>query len=250
VSLAQKVRSCAAWPERCGAQQWAVYKRVLAGAREHGIHFAVGGAFAAMTYIGQWRNTKDLDLYIEKSRRDEMVQMLSALGLRDYYEKLPYDRQWIYRSYVDDTIVDVIWAMANQRSQVDEEWLRGPEVEAGGERFRLLPPEELLWSKLYVLQHERCDWPDILNLLQEMGSGMNWRHILQRVGDDAPLLRSLLTIFAWLSPNRARELPAWIWNELQLDIPVDTVDAAIVKQRARILDSRPWFTAAMDAAGE
>src|SRR5581483_4784667 len=50
-----------------------------------------------------------------------------------------------------------------------------PEVEAGGERFRLLPPEELLWSKLYVLQHERCDWPDILNLLQEMGSGMNWR---------------------------------------------------------------------------
>lgn len=203
-----------------------------------------------MTYVGQWRNTKDLDLYIEKSKRNEMVQMLSALGLRDYYEKLPYDRQWIYRSYADDTIVDVIWAMANQRAQVDEEWLRGPDAEADGEHFRLLPPEALLWSKLYVLQHERCDWPDILNLVQEVGPVMNWRCLLQRVAEDAPLVRSLLTIFAWLSPNRARELPAWIWKELQVDIPADTADAAIVKKRARILDSRPWFTAAMNASGE
>jgi hypothetical protein len=250
VSPAQKFPSCAAWPERCGAQQWAVYERVLAAARERGIRFAVGGAFAAMTYIGQWRNTKDLDLYIEKSKRDEMVQMLSALGLRDYYEKAPYDREWIYRSYADDTIVDVIWAMANQRAQVDADWLRGPEVEAGGERFRLLPPEELLWSKLYILQHERCDWPDILNLLQEVGPVMNWRHVFERVADDAPFIRALFAIFAWLSPNRARELPAWIWKELQMDIPADTADAAMVKKRARILDSRPWFTAAMNASGE
>jgi hypothetical protein len=179
-----------------------------------------------------------------------MVHILSELGLRDYYEKLPYDGQWIYRSYAGDTIVDVIWAMANQRTQVDKEWLRGPEVGADGERFRLLPPEELLWSKLYVLQHERCDWPDILNLLQDVGPTMDWRHLLQRVEDDSPLIASLLTVFAWLSPERARELPEWIWKELHLDIPSGTTNPEITKKRARILDSRPWFTAAMDASGD
>src|SRR5581483_8220464 len=116
-----------------------------------------------------------------------------------------YDRNWIYRSYKEDCIIDVMWAMANQRAQVDESWFDGPEVEAGGVRFRLLTPEEALWSKLYVLQRERSDWPDILNLLYGVGPEIDYRRVLRNLEADRPLLAAALVLFAWIAPVRARE---------------------------------------------
>ena len=196
-----------------------------------------------MTYAGQWRDTKDLDLYILHQDRDRMISVVTELGLRDYFEKLPYDRNWIYRSYTGAIIVDLIWAMANRRALVDESWLQGPEVEADGLRFRLLAPEEALWSKLYVLQRERTDWPDALNLLYGVGPEIDWCRLLQKLGHDTPLLSGLLAVFAWLAPPRARQLPAWIWSELGIRSPkMNGESTETIRERAQLLDTRPWFT--------
>ncbi len=210
-------------------------------AARRGIPFAVGGGLAAMTYAGLWRNTKDIDLYILQRDRERMVQLLLDLGLEDYYEKLAYDRRWIYRSYHADTIVDLMWGMANQRAWVDEDWLRGPEVEADDVRFRLLPPEEALWTKLYVLQRDRCDWPDAFNLLCGVGSELDWKRIFRLLGTDARLLAGLLCAYAWLSPDGARQLPDSIWTELGIRQPEEEGTAALTQRRAGLLDSRPWF---------
>ena len=46
--------------------------------------------------------------------------------------------------------------MANHRAQVDEMWLdSGQSIELEGEYFPVIPPEETLWTKLYVLQRDR-----------------------------------------------------------------------------------------------
>ena len=180
--IERQLSQCALWPERFPPEQWALYKRVMKDARARGLNFAIGGALASTTYSGQWRNTKDIDLYIKASDREKMLAILSDAGLADYYDEKPYDRNWIYRSWRDDLIVDVMWAMANQRAQVDDDWLRGPEVEVEGELFRLLPPEETLWSKLYVMQRDRCDWPDAFSLLSKIGPEIDWRHLLGQSG--------------------------------------------------------------------
>ncbi len=245
-TIEERAARCSSWPERFPREQWQVYKNVIGEARKRGLKFAVGGGLAAMVYAGQWRNTKDIDLYIPEPGRDDMIRMVTELGLDDYYGVQAYDRNWIYRSHKDDTIVDLIWAMANQRSVVDESWLRGPEVEVEGERFQLLAPEEALWSKLYVLQHDRCDWPDGLNLLYGVGPELNWRHLLQRVDRDVPLLGGLLSVFAWVSPERARELPPWIWSEFRLTAPGPGSASEITNDRARLLDSRPWFSPTLE----
>lgn len=203
-----------------------------------------------MTYAGQWRNTKDIDLYVLPRDKDEMIAIVTALGLKDYYEQQAYDRAWIYRSYTDDTIVDIMWTMANQRAQVDEAWLNGPEVQAGDERFRLLAPEEELWSKLYVMQRDRCDWPDAVNLLYGVGPQLDWRRLIARVADDRGLLAGLLAMFTWLHSERARELPNWIWGELQLSAPVSGGGLETARERARLLDSRPWFTPVLEGEKE
>ena len=179
-----------------------------------------------------------------------MIGLVTELGLGDYYEVAPYDRNWIYRSYKDDTIVDIMWAMANQRAQVDEAWLNGPEVEAGGERFRLLPPEEELWSKLYVVQQDRCDWLDALNLIYGVGPELDWRHLMTRVAEDTALLGAVLSVLTWISPDRAQELPAWLWRELHISAPLASVGLELTRERARLLDSRPWFTPVLEETSE
>jgi Nucleotidyl transferase of unknown function (DUF2204) len=244
--LQKQLTQSAWWLERLPPEQWSIYRSVMARARKRGLQFAVGGGFATMTYTGQWRATKDIDFFILERNKDEMIRILADSGLADYYEQQPYERHWIYRSYKDEIIVDVIWAMANRRAAVDEDWLRGPQMELGGERFRLVPAEETLWSKLYVLQRDRCDWPDGLNLICSMGTDLNWRRLIERVDGDAPLLHALLSVFGWVCPERAGELPAWVWNELGAKGAQREAHVLTEGNRSSLLDTRPWFTAAED----
>jgi hypothetical protein len=246
-AIQAQIARCASWPQRFGREEWLLYKTVIHEARNRTVPFAVGGGLAAMTYAGQWRNTKDLDLYMLRRDREVMIDVLTRLGFEDYYEQQPYDRKWIYRSKKGGSIVDLIWAMANQRAAVDETWLQGPEVEAGGEQFRLLAPEDSLWSKLYVLQYDRCDWPDALNVIYGVGAEMNWCRLLGNLGSDLPLLRGLLSAFAWLCPEHAKKLPTWLWNALQLQCPEGDNNSELVRYRARLIDSRPWFTPTLDS---
>ena len=235
------------WPNEIPDEQWEMYQRVLSEASRREVPFALGGAFALATYTGRWRNTKDLDLYVAPESRDSLVRVLADLGLEDYYEELPYDRQWIYRSHRQGTIVDVIWAMANQRAQVDEAWLvRGPEADVRGQRVRVVPPEEMIWSKLYVLQRDRCDLPDVLNLIYATGPSLDWDRLLDRLGDDWPLLTGVLSVFQWMCPGRARELPRKVWRKLQLPRHVEEEGPITNRRRVELLDRRPWFMFAHD----
>jgi len=227
------------WLEKVPEEEWSVYEPVLKEAQSAGVRFALGGAFALATYTDHLRNTKDLDIYVLPSQRELMVSVVGKCGLEDMYSRLPYDRGWIYRACCESRIVDIIWAMPNRRSTVDLDWLtRGPEIEARGYALRILPIEELFWAKLYVMQRERCDWPDILNLLYYSGGRINWEQLLARVGDDFPLLTAVLTVFSWLCPERAEQLPSWLWNRLGMKSkPADC------GSRSHLLDTRPWFGA-------
>ncbi len=245
-NIERQLAKTTSWVERFAPEQWSIYKSVIAEARKQNVQFAIGGGLATMTYAGQWRDTKDIDIYVMERDRERMIRVVTEAGLRDYYEQKPYDRKWIYRSYQDEIIVDIIWSMANGRAPVDEGWLQGPEAETGGERFRLLRPEEAVWSKLYIVQRDRCDWPDSLSLLYTIGAELDWHLLLDRTGDDRLLLRGLLSIFRWLCPDGAQRLPAWIWEELEAGDSQEENCEQVARRRAPLLDSRPWFTPTLE----
>jgi hypothetical protein len=231
------IESTHRWPDVTSDAQRAVYNNVVHQVTARGIPFAIGGSLGMAVYAGLLRPSKDLDIYVTPENKDKMIQVMTDVGLRDYYDKLPYDRGWIYRSTTDDVIVDTIWQMANRRAAVDENWLtRGPEITVDDQTVRLIPIEEMIWSKLYVLQRERSDWPDILNLIDRRTSEIDWRYLLSRVGEDAPLLGAILTTYAWLSPENALNLPGWIWAGVRPNSrPV------ACGTRSALLDSRPWL---------
>jgi hypothetical protein len=233
-----------AWARLIPDEQWAVYERVIDLARERGIEFALGGGLAFSHYAERWRNTKDIDLYVKPSDKDRMIQVVRDTGLHDYYEVLGYDREWIFRSHNrEGIIVDIMWQMANYRAQVDDVWLtRGEQVQVHGVQLRLLPAEELLWAKLYILQRDRCDWGDLLNILYSRGGTLDWAHLIECVGEDQRVLAGLLEIFAWACPDRAVDVPAEVWKKLKIEPPKKRAGAPDVDRRhIRLLDSRDWF---------
>lgn len=230
------------WESRIPDADWMAYCRVIREARSAGIRFAFGGGFATAVYTGQFRNTKDFDFYILPEDRDRMKEAISRAGLQDYFERLPYDRSWIYRASRGDVIVDAIWQMANYRAPVDPEWLsRGPEVTLRDERLRAIPIEELVWSKLYIIQRERCDWSDVLNLIDAQADAIDYDRLADRLSEDLPLLSAALLVYGWLAPDRSGDIPADIWSRLALPRPSHDPDPDLPLRRANLLDSRPWF---------
>jgi hypothetical protein len=170
-----------------------------------------------------------------------MIELVQSAGLADYYDKRPYDRWWIYRATTNGTIVDVIWAMANHRAEIDSLWMSGPRVDIHGRRLRILPPEAMIWDKLYILQRDRCDWPDVMNLFFYAGRDVDWEVLMARMGDHIPLLAAALTVFRWIAPGRAQTLPLWLWKRLKLPpMPAAKVPETD-RWRASLLDTRPWF---------
>jgi hypothetical protein len=230
------------WVDAVTDEQWATYRGAIQALRAAGVRFLLGGGFALATYIGHWRNTKDIDFYIMQADRDKAVEALTKAGFEDLYEHLPYDRKWIYRSTRDGLVVDIIWAMANQRAQTDEQWFeRAPAATVRGEALKVVPMEEFLWCKLYIMQRDHCDWTDVFNLLYAIGRELDWEHLLNRLEEDRPLLKGLLTVYGWLCPEQARELPRFIQEELDLPEP-ETSDQR-KRDPIRLLDTRSWFAA-------
>jgi hypothetical protein len=230
------------WEDQIPESEWRVYRRVSEGAREAGIPFAVGGAFGTAVYTGELRNTKDFDFYVLPEHRDAMKEVISQAGLEDHHDRLPYNQSWIYRGSLGDVIVDAIWAMANLRADVDHRWLsHGLEVTIRGEPMRAIPIEELIWSKLYVVQRDRSDWGDVFNLIDARAESVDWDHLLTRLADDAPLLTGALAVFSWLAPSRARDIPRPVWSRLGLSPPDDRDASDVTRYRADLLDSRPWL---------
>lgn len=230
------------WSHLIPDNEWALYRKVLDGMLDQKIPFALGGGFAFSFHALRWRDTKDIDLYVLPRDRERTIEIVESAGFRDLHGEKPYDRAWIYRGTRERVIADIIWAMANQRAQVDDDWLqRGPEVELRGLRLKMLPAEELIWAKLYIIQRERCDWPDLLNILYVRGATLDWQHLLGRVDGEARVLGGLLNVFSWMCPGKAAELPSWIWEPMSLRPPAPLPDVPVDSRRVALLDGRDWF---------
>ena len=54
--------------------------------------------------------------------------------------------------------------------------------------MKVLPLEEFLWCKMYIMQRDHCDWTDVFNLLYAIGERLDWKHLIERLEEDVPLL--------------------------------------------------------------
>jgi hypothetical protein len=232
----------APWGAFIPEEQWGVFCLGITALAAAGVPFLVHGALALGIYTGRWRNTKDVDVMVRPGDRERAIDALRRAGFEDYHERQSYDRSWIFRGYKEDVIFDVIWDLPNHRVAIDDIWFeRSQPFWLRGRLLAAVPAEELIRVKLYVMQRERCDWGDVLNVLAGTAERLDWPWLVERMGRDLPLLQAVLAVFNWMSPKRAGALPGWLREQFALPV-LEIADPDEAEQRrVRLFDSRPWF---------
>ena len=187
------------------------YRHVLESMNADGVRFLVGGAYALEHYTGISRRTKDIDLFVHPDEVHAALRLLEGAG----YETEVTSPIWLGKARCGDDFVDVIFSSGNGVARVDDEWFAyAAEGEILGVRVKLCAPEEMIWSKSFVMERERYDGADIAHIIRACGAGMDWRRLLSRFGDHWRVLLAHLVLFGFIYPCERDVVPEWVMREL------------------------------------
>ncbi len=179
--------------------------------READIRFMVGGAYAYAEYTGIYRDTKDLDLFLLKEDAQRGLDVLAAGGWRT--ERT--DEGWIYKGFFGEWFVDLIFSSGNGVAVVDGEWFaHAHRAVVMGEPVRICPPEEMIWSKAFVLERERFDGADVWHLIRAKGATLDWKRLLRRFDRHWEVLLAHLCLYRFAYPSARDAVPDWVMAEL------------------------------------
>ncbi len=189
----------------------AFYRAVMQGLQSTDVPFLVGGAYAFASYTGITRDTKDLDIFV---RPTDHERALAILAKRGYRTELTFPH-WLGKVYGGHDCVDIIFSSGNGLATVDEAWFEhAVPAPVLGKIRPLVPPEEMIWSKGFVMERERFDGADVAHLISAQAHRFRWRRLLDRFGEHWRVLLSHLILFGFVYPDERRKVPGWVMGVL------------------------------------
>jgi hypothetical protein len=175
------------------------------------VPYLVGGAYAFARYTGIERHTKDFDIFL---RRADFERAAHILGQSGYRTELTF-RHWIGKAYHQDNFIDLIFSAGNRVAEVDDLWFEYSVAEkVFGLDVRLIPPEEMLWSKGLIMERERFDGADVAHVILAMGAKLDWKRLLDRYGKYWRALLAHLVLFGFIYPSERSRVPGWVMEKL------------------------------------
>lgn len=187
------------------------YRRTMHILSEAQVPFLVGGSHAFLHYAGIVRNTKDFDLFVRADDRDRVMQELEAAG---YRTEITFPH-WLGKAMSGPDFVDIVFSSGNAVCRVDDGWFdNAVEAQVLGMPVKLVPVEEFIWSKSYVMDRERYDGADVAHIFRLQAETLDWDRLVGRFGDHWQLLLSYLVFFAFAYPGEMSRIPAAVMSEL------------------------------------
>lgn len=189
----------------------ACYRDALRALKRAGVPVLVGGAYAFARHAGIARHTKDFDLFL---RAADVSRALDALAAAGYRTEVTY-AHWLAKAFRGDYFIDLIHSSGNGVAPVDDEWFaHASDGVLFGVPARLVPAEEMIWQKAFIMERDRFDGADINHLLRACGDRLDWDRLLERFGRNWPVLYAHLVLFGFAYPAEAGRVPAWVMDEL------------------------------------
>jgi hypothetical protein len=98
---------------------------------------------------------------------------------------------------------------------VDDDWFRHSVAETVLDvPVRLIPPEEMIWSKSFVMERERFDGADVAHIILMHGDKLDWKRVLDRFGPHWRILLAHLVLYGFIFPSARSKVPDWLMDEL------------------------------------
>jgi Nucleotidyl transferase of unknown function (DUF2204) len=206
-----KLPRTSSFPPEDSRERIELFHDALQALEDSHIPYAISGAFALRQHTGICRFTKDLDLFITGETWDAALRCLGQLGI----ECEVLDPVWLAKARRDGFFVDLITGMSNGVITVEDSWIeRARPAVVYGVKTRVLAPEELVASKLFVAKRERFDGADIAHIIYGTYGNFDWNREMELVGEHWELLLWSLVLFRYVYPAQSHYVPANIWREL------------------------------------
>jgi hypothetical protein len=188
-----------------------LYKNALGALNAAGIAYVVAGAYAIYEHTGIYRETKDLDIFVEPTHVVGAMRALKSAGMKAKLEQ-PH---WLAKATQGDLFIDIIFGMGNGLAMIDDEWYRHsrPAILAATP-VRVAPAEELLWHRLFISERHRQDMADIVHLIVCVGRAMDWKRLVAKTAENWPLLLAQIQMYDYVYPEHREGVPRWVREEL------------------------------------
>jgi hypothetical protein len=187
------------------------YRDVLEVLQRSEIPFLVGGGFALVRHTGIERPHKDFDIFV---RRPDFDRALAALAESGLHTEVTFSH-WLGKALRGDAFVDVIFSSGNGACPVDDGWFsHAIPGEVHGVKVALVGPEEILWTKAFIMERERFDGADVNHLLLTCAPMLDWEHLLDRFSAHWRVLLAHLVLFGFAFPSERSIVPAWVIDTL------------------------------------
>lgn len=190
------------------------YRDAMRILQEAHVPFLVGGAYAFARYTGIERHTKDFDVFIKPGDLDRALHAMAHAG----YRTEVWSKVWLAKAFEGsspDTFVDLIFSSGNGLATVDDDWFAhaAPDTVLGVE-VKLVPAEDMVWSKAFVQERERYDGADVLHVLLRCADSLDWPRLVSRFGAHWRVLYSFLILFGFVYPHDRDRIPLAVLHEL------------------------------------
>jgi hypothetical protein len=224
------------------------YCSVMEALERGKVPFLVGGAFAFNRYTGIIRHTKDLDIFLKFENLDQARRTLEQAG---YRTELTFPH-WLAKAYhpLGSYFIDLIFCSGNGLVRVDQGWFDHAVAETVLEHaVKILPPEEIIWSKAFVMERERYDGADIAHLLRACVERLDWPRLIAQFDGQWRVLLSHLILFGYIYPELAGKIPSGVMDELlkKLQAPQPGLNGAekvcngpLLSRQQYLVDTWQW----------
>lgn len=182
------------------------YRQALSILTEAKVPHLVGGAYAYARYTGIKRHTKDFDVFI---RKEDFERAASAFEEAGYKSELTFPH-WLGKAYGHgEDFVDLIFSAGNGVAVVDDRWFEhAVKDKVFGVETRLIPAEEMIWSKGLIMERERYDGADVAHVIHAVGEKLDWDRLIERFGPFWRVLYAHIVLYGFIYPSARAKVPA------------------------------------------
>jgi len=179
----------------------------------------IGGV--AASGLGRPRPTHDIDVFVRAEDAESALDALSRRGFTTEH----YDPRWLYKAFLNDMLVDIIFKSSGDIYFDDEMAERVKVVPYHGREVHVVSPEDLIIIKCAVHnENGPHHWHDALAILSH--APLDWDYLLRRA---RRATRRLLALLVY-----AQSSDIWIPNYV-----IESLYSALYRDRTTLTAGEP-----------